>query len=406
MNCILYILDGLTPLAIKNELNNKFFGKKINSNFISEIASNSVRFDNAYGYGETLATTYEYLTGENIYKNYCDAFKLFNSFSVKKNLATHFKEKGFKTIYYRDSAVNFPQTGFYGRYFKSVTNDFDIVCRTKKHEKYSFKNFFNEKNISNLLEDKKNNFFLFHDHSLHDNKIAYKDGTPQSYLKAVNSSAKIVERNLKMIKYNKKKDVLIFVSDHGLNLYPSSKLHFEKKIKKKEYDNFYPDLFIDEKIKVTFFICNIGAKKIIFKSFIKPNNVFSIIKYLSNNIFNKNLKKNIYSKLKVYTQKKILISIQAAKQDCYNNFFFKDYFHCHVLSLNKYNKTVFSLNHDYKFYDLKNKKFKNSIKNNMKLKMFIKNYFSVKNYFKKFLIFILSLLVRAFSKFLRIFFKK
>ena len=404
MKCILYILDGLTPLAIKNELNYKFFGKQINSNFISKIASNSVRFDNAYGYGETLSTTYEYLTGENIYKNNCDAFKLFNSFPVKKNLATYFKEKGFKTIYYRDSAVNFHQMGFYGRYFRSVTNDFDIVCRTKKYEKYSFKNFFNENNISSLLEANKNNFFLFHDHSLHDNKIFNKDGTPKSYLKAVNASAKIVERNLNIIKYNKKKDILIFVSDHGLNLLPSSKMHFLKKIKKKEYDSYYPDLFIDEKIKVTFFICNIGTKKIIFKSFIKPNNVFSIIKYLSNNIFNENLKKNIYSKLKVYSQKKILISLQAAKQDFYNNFFFKDYFHCHILSLSKYNKIAFSFNHAYQFYDLKNKNFKTSIKNNKELKMFIKDYFSVKNYIKKFLMFILSLFVRAFSKFFRIFF--
>ena len=180
----------------------------------------------------------------------------------------------------------------------------------------------------------------------------------------------------------------------------------KKKIKKKEYDNFYTDLFIDEKIKVTFFICNIGTKKIIFKSFIKPNNVFSIIKYLSNNIFNENLKKNIYSKLNVYSQKKILISIQAANQDFYNNFFFKDYFHCHVLSLNKYSKIAFSLNHFYQFYDLINKNFMNKIKNNKELKMFIKDYFNMKNYIKKFLIFILSLFIRTFSKFFRTFFKR
>lgn len=406
MNCIFYILDGLTPLAIKNELNNKFYGKPISSNFISKIASDSIRFDNAYGYGETLATTYQYLTGENVYKNYCDAFKLFNSFPVRKNLATYFKAEGFNTIYYRDSAVNFPQNGFYGRYFKSVTNDFDIVCRTKKHENYSFKNFFIENNISSFLEEDKNNFFLFHDHSLHDNKIAYKDGTPQSYLKAVNSSSKIVQKNLNMIKYNKKKDILIFISDHGLNLYPSSKMHFPKKIKKKEYDSFYTDLFIDEKIKVTFFICNVGAKKSVYKPFIKPDNVFSIVKYLSKNIFNKKLKKNIYSRLKNYSQKKILISIQAAKQDFYNNFFFKDYFHCHILLLNKYTKIAYSLNHDYQFYDLKNKKYKSAIKNNNDFKIFIKNYFSMKNYLKKFLMFILSLFFRILSKFFRLFLKK
>ena len=33
-------------------------------------------------------------------------------FQLKK-FSNYFKDKGFKTIYYRDSAVNFPQTGFY-----------------------------------------------------------------------------------------------------------------------------------------------------------------------------------------------------------------------------------------------------------------------------------------------------
>jgi hypothetical protein len=114
----------------------------------------------------------------------------------------------------------------------------------------------------------------------------------------------------------------------------------------------------------------------------------------------KNTINKLVTKLKE-NNKKIIISLRAAKQDPYNNFFFKDYFHCHFLSLSKFSKIAYSHNHTQSFYDIKNKKFIHEVKNNLEFKKFIKNYFSLKNYTKKFLVFILSVLIIALNKFFR-----
>lgn len=34
MNCIVYLLDGLTPLAIESKFNQNFFGETIKKNFM------------------------------------------------------------------------------------------------------------------------------------------------------------------------------------------------------------------------------------------------------------------------------------------------------------------------------------------------------------------------------------
>jgi len=400
MNCIVYLLDGLTPLAIESKFNQNFFGEKIKKNFISKLSKNSINFTNTYGYGETFSTTYQYLTGEDIYDNFCDSFKLFNSFPKKKNLAFYFKENDFNTFFFRNSKVNFPLVGFYGRYLESVTHNFDVVCKTKKNKNYSFKNFFKENKISKYLSSSQKNFFLFHDFSLHDNKRAYSNGTAKSYLHAVDHSSKIVQNNLKIINYDKKKDILVFISDHGLNLKPSSKIHFSSKLNPNEYQKYYKDLFIDEKLKVTFFIKYPNCKSTKVSNYYKPNFIFLLLKKFAKINFKILEMKKLLESIK-NKKNKIIISIQAAKQDPFNNFFLKDYFHCHFLSLSKFSKIAYSHNHTQSFYDIKNKKFIYEVKNNLEFKKLIKNYFSLKNYTKKFLIFILSLFIRALNKFFR-----
>ena len=325
-----------------------------------------------------------------------------NLFLKKKNLASYFKENGFNTICFRDQAADTPATGFYGRYLKAVTNDFDIICKMKKTKNYSFKNFFNEKKIFKFLDQNQKNFFFIHDYSLHDNEQAYSNGTAKSYLEAVNQSSKIVRNNLKTLNYNKKKDTLVFISDHGLNLKPSSKMHFSKKLNLHEYQDYYKDLFLDEKIKVTLFINFPSCKNKKIYNFYKPNFVFSLLKNFAklnlNPIKMNKLFKNIKNK-----KNNILISIQAAKQDPYNNFFFKDYFHCHIMSLGKFRKIAYSHNHKYPFYNINDKKFIHEIKGNIKFKRFIKDYFSFKNSLNKLFIFIPSILLRFFNKITRLF---
>ena len=399
MNYILYLLDGLTPLSIKNSENIKFIGKKINKNYLSKLQEDSINFNNCYGYGETFATTYQYFTGADIYQSNCDAFHLFNSFPVRKNLAFFFKKKNFNTFMYRDANENHPLGGFYGRYFKSIAKNFDYVSLKKKNKDYDIKNFISDQKIQKYLNQNNNNFFLIHDYSLHDNPKAYQNATPKSYLEAVNQSALTVESNLKKIKYDQKKDVLIFLSDHGLNLSPYDKMHFKKKLPKFYYNNYYSNLLANEKIKTTFFIKYPKILKRNIKKFITPDSVFNLIKDLPSNNLKNQYVNNFLKKL---DNKKIILSYRAAEQDPFNNFFFKNYFHCHFLFFSKKKKFSYSHNHPDTCYDYMSKKKISIDKIDKNFSIFIKNYFSIKNLSLKIINFIFSIFLRFILKIIKI----
>ena len=402
MNCIVYLLDGLSPLAIKNKNNKNFLGKKIKENYISKLQKNSVNFYNIFGYGETFSTTYELFTGKNIYKSYCDAFHLLTSFPENKNLGYYFKKNNFNTFFFRDPHENHPMGGYYGRYFNAMKKNFDFFCIKKKNKNYNFNNFFDEKNIKNFLSKKNNNFFIFHDYSLHDNKKAYSDSTPKNYLEAVDHSAKIVKSNLDLIKYNENRDTLIFLSDHGLNLKPHDQLHFNKKISKEKYEAYYKNLFLNEKIKITCFIKSPGIKTEVNRNYYKPNFIFSVLK----NFAQKKLKKDTINKLVTKLKKnnkKIIISLRAAKQDPYNNFFLKNYFHCHLVYLSKSKKIAYSHKHKNLFFNIANREFVTNSVEKKELDNFVKKYFNFKNYITKAIILLLSLTIRSVSKLIKIF---
>lgn len=168
-----------------------------------------------------------------------------------------------------------------------------------------------------------NNFFLIHDYSLHDNPKAYQNATPKSYLEAVDEASLVVESNLKKINYDEKKDVLIFLSDHGLNLSPYDKMHFKKTLSKQDYQNYYLNLLADEKIKTTFFIKFPKISKKNIKTIVTPNLVFNIIKDLPSNNLNNQYLTNFLKKNNNKIKNKVIISFRAAEQDPFNNFFLK-----------------------------------------------------------------------------------
>jgi len=383
MNFIIYLLDGLTPLAIKNEANQFFFQKKIKKNYISILQRRSINFSNLYGYGETFSTTYEFFTGQNIYKSDCDAFQSINSFPEKDTLATFFKKKKFNTILFRDPMPNHNTNWSYKRYFKSISKDFDEICLKKKDNNYNFRNFFHDHKISNYLN--KNNFFLFHDFSLHDNPRAYHNPTPKGYLEAVNKSSKIIKNNLQLIKYDESKDILIFLSDHGLNMFPENQMHAQKKIGLIKYKAYYKSLFADEKIKSVFFIKYPKSKKINNDVISKPKKVFDVVKGLSKFIFNKKKFKKFILRNINYKDNYIINSVKAATQDPFNNLFFKEGFHCHFILINKVNKISYSHNHQFAYYDLISKKHIPEKEVPVFFKNYIKNYFRNVNVLKKFI---------------------
>jgi len=404
MNFIIYLLDGLSPLALRSNSNKLFFGSSLKSNYISNLQKKSLNFTNLFGYGETYSTTYEYFTNNNIYSNFCDSPDILSSFRSQTNIAYYFKKKGFNTFLFRDPSEDHPMGGYYKRYFNSIKKNFDYSCIKKKNKKYSFEDFFFENKINSFIKKNENNFFLIHDFSLHDNKKAYNNATSKSYIEAVSASSRIVELNLNLIKYTQTKDILVFLSDHGLNLSPYDKLHFKKKLPTEIYNKYYPNLFINEKLKATCFVRHPEIQKETINVFFKPNLIFYLVESFLT--LKKNKIKSFIFKLKKNINNKIVISIKAAEQDPYNNYFLKKYFHCHLIFLSKTEKITYSHNHVNQYYDLINKRYLLASEVNSKFVFFIGNYFSKKNHIIKFSLFVLSLVSRFFIKIFNLLFFK
>ena len=400
---IVYLLDGLSPLALKGCNNLNFFNTQIKSNFISNIKEKSLVFENCYGHGETYSTTYSMLTGRDIYSTYCDAFHAITSFPKVENLAYIYKKKNFKNIFFKNCSEKTPNKGYYKRYNDTVASYFDIKCTKKINKKYTFQKFFEEHKIKNILKNEKKIFFFIHDFSLHDNPQVYKNSTPKKYLKAIDKSAKIIKKNLQLIKYNKNIDTLYFLSDHGMTMAPHDQLHFNNQLTKKSYNLYYKNLLIDEKIKFNFFIKFPKSNKSVFvKKILTSRHVFFIIRYIL--LFNLNFCTNKFlKKINLMLPARAITSVRSAFQSRYENWFEKNYFHTHFIFLSKKLKFAFSLKHKILFYDLK----KSSNASLKKIPKFflkkINEYFSLKNYIKKYLIFTCSIVFRAAFKMLSIF---
>ena len=344
----------------------------------------SILFQNTYGFGETHSTVYSALTGNNIYKNYADAWYIFNSFKQKSNLGKYYKEKGFYNIYYRNCTPNNTRESFYGRWFKSLTYNFDKKKFKKINNKDTFQKFVN------INKFKQNDLlFVIHDYSLHDNKLALQ-GYEKDHLKAAEQISHVVKKNLKSINYNPKIDTLFFLSDHGLTPTPNSCLFSKNEVTKKDYDSFYNKILIDEKIKMLFFIKGPNIKKkIIIKNKIRSNDIFKIIK-----LYNEKTLKKLIKELYKITRNKLIISLRATRATVYESKIDKYLYHSHILKIEGNKKLIYSHKHPKKYLYAKNDKFKvlnNKIKDK-ELIEFLDNYFSIKNKIIKFNLLILSLI--------------
>ena len=377
MKHILYLLDGFSPNAFK-KIYSREYGDNKKTNFLDRLSNKSIFFENAYGFGTTYPTVYSMFNGSNIYENFCDAPNIVFSFKQKENLAKLYKDKNFINIYYRNCVPHYPTDGFYKRFNDSITKNFDYKCVKKKDTSYNLKKFLIENQILDLPKNI-DLFYTIHDMSLHDNKLIY-NGNINSHLKAFKIGAHNVKENLKSIGYNNKEDTLFFLSDHGLSSSPYNKLHTLKTIEKRKYDEYYKKaLFIDEKIKFSFFIKspNIKSSKNISKKIVAQD-VFSIIK-----TFNKKQTINIFLKsIKKFLKNKIIISLPNARVSTYGNFITNLIFHTHFLIIEKKFKIIFSYKHPNEYLIEKNGQFikLNVKKINKTFQNKIENYFNIKNY--------------------------
>ena len=391
MKQIIYILDGLTPYALLNF--KKIYSRvKNKNNFINKLSLNSHFFSNSFGYGETHSTTYAFNTGENIYETNCDSFQSFNSFPPKKNLSLFFKKKKYKNVFFRNAHHESPIKGFYGRYLKAITNNFDYICLKKKSQNYTFSNFCDDQKLDLLINEKKDLMFYFHDFTLHDHKLVYKNSSPKKYLSAFNIASRIVEKNLNRLKFNEKEDILYFLSDHGMTYAPYEKMYFDKNF---AYENHYNKLYAQDKIQTVFFVKFPKSEKLKIKKFLEPKNVYNLIQIYSN--FYK--EKILYKKIKKKLSNFIITSVKSPISDGFNNFLIKENFHTHLIYLSDKLKIAYALNHPIKCLDLDTSKHMNYHKIPKAFTIQIEKYFSKFNLFKKIAVYLWSILIRIYFKF-------
>jgi len=396
---IIYIIDSLSPYALKS-LSKKFYNfenKKLT--YFDKLINKSILIENVYGHGETYSTIFTALTGKSIYKNNCDSWYLENSFKEFSDFGSIFKKKGFTNIYLRNASPNNNLQNFYGRFLNAVSKDFDYKFLKKRSKNDTFSKYIERKKLNKLLSDKQKKFFiLIHDFTLHDSKGAY-NGNTKKILNVINKNlTKNFRDTLEKINYNKKKDNLIVFSDHGLTISPESKLYTQNVINKEKYDQMYKNIFLDEKIKMLFFVNSprINSKKIIKGNYLAKD-LYLIIKNFFNS--NQNLKK-FSSFVKKKSKKVLITTIRSTRATIYENYFEKNNFHNHIIYIKNNKKIIYSNKHEDKFIEQVEDKFLkiNKSKLDKNFKIWINNYFTLSNKTKKYLLFtkykIIRLLIR------------
>jgi hypothetical protein len=387
MKVIFYLADSLSPSIIFNPQKKNNINLK--NNFINKIKSESIYFSNCFGYGDTFASTTPMMTGRSPYTENADAFFSINSFKANNNLSLFFKEQNFFNIYYSNidhkAQIN---NNEYERYYNLATQNYDVIQIKKKKLNYNFKNFFDDNNLKSINSKYKNIFYFFHECSLHYDPNVYKNCDTETYLKSFNKLSKIFENQLSLLNYNKKKDVIYFLSDHGMLLRPYDQIYFNRNLTNKKYNFYYKKILEDDKIKFLFFVKNPNQKQTNIKNYTVPENILT---YVKSNFLS--LKKT--NNLKKINNKYIIVSTKSSPRSPYLNTYDKLCFHNHFLYITKNKKIAFNNKHPELFVDMiKNIQITKGTKINKKLILTIKNYYSFKNKSKK----LFYLLVTIFFK--------
>jgi len=397
---IIYIIDSLSPYALKS-LSIEFYDIKIKKlTYFDKLIKKSLIVKNLYGHGETYSTIFTALTGKNIYKNNCDSWYINNSFKKSSDLGSFFKKKGYTNIFLRNASINSEIDDFYGRFLSSITKDFDYKLLKKKHKNEKIYDHIDQNEYFKILNDKnKKFFFLIHDMTLHDNRNAYNGNTKKILDVIDNELTQNFKKTLAKINYDPKKDNLIVFSDHGLTVSPSSKLYTKKSVDRSVYEKLYKKIFANEKIKMLFFI---NSPKINNKKIIEGNYSARDLHYIIKKFFeNTHDIKKFLDFTKKQSKKILITSIRSTRATIYENYYEKNNFHNHIIYIKSKKKFIYSNKHKNKFIEqIKNKFLKvseNEVDNNFKL--WINNYFSSQNKIKKYFLFTKYKISRLLSRF-------
>ena len=399
MNNIIYIIDSLSPYALKS-LSEKFYNIKIKKlTYFDKLINKSLLIKNLYGHGETYSTIFTALTGKDIYKNNCDSWYINNSFREFSDLGSFFKKKGYTNIFLRNASINSEIDNFYGRFLNSITKDFDYRLLKKNHKNEKIYDHIEQNKYFEILNNKnKKIFFLIHDMTLHDNLNAYNGKTKKILDVIDNELTENFKKTLSKINYDSKKDNLIVFSDHGLTVSPNSKLYTKKSVDRFIYEKLYKKIFVDEKIKMLFFNKSpkINNKKIINGNYLAKD-LHGIIKKFFRNTKNIDEFLNFTKK---QSKKVLTTSIRSVQATVYENYFEKNNFHNHIIYIKNKKKIIYSNKHENKFIEQIEDKFlelkKSKVDKNFKT--WVDDYFKISNKIKKYLLFTKYKIIRLLIK--------
>jgi hypothetical protein len=396
MKHIIYILDSLSPYSIFKNKNVHFLkNKNIKYNFFSKLSKDSIFFFNNYGHGETHATIYSFLSKENIYKNNADSFPYARK--NKKNLLDFYNKNNFKKIFFNNTLINGSSDKYYQEYFPNFLNDFDIkyLKSNLKNGLNDFERFCKNINIKNILKTNKKILFYIHEMSLHYHKKVLRDATEKNYLEAVRETGLKVKRDLELINYDKKKDTLFFLSDHGMTFRPNDKIFFYNKLSKEKYDQAYYEVFKEKKIKFVFFIKTPNIKNFNVYNFIHAKDTFKIINLFKEKILLRSLKRI----LKSINNDFLFTSVKSPSCSYhYINKYIREFMHHHFFFIFNKKKIAYNHGHPHRFVDIDSLNLINENEIPKKIKIIINNYFSYKNYLVKFFFLLFEYMIRKLQK--------
>lgn len=263
MRIIWYMFDGLTPCMIRSFNNKGGRGYKDFApyNYVDELSKNSFLIENCYGFGETMASVASMITGKDPLSLNSDMPMHPDSYHQWPTIADYLKKKGLTTIFYR----NFPLDGLrrkgpYKRFNALESKGYDNIVLEDDVVLLSESKVIKEKGDFFLLNSKKSTFTYIHDLRLHDHHLVVRHGTKKGLIKAIKECTEQVKKNLSYLKYNEKKDILIFSSDHGMTLGPYDDIFFDKNLPADKIESYWPKLIADFKLKTCFFIKGPGIR--------------------------------------------------------------------------------------------------------------------------------------------------
>jgi len=252
---IFYLVDGVSAVKVRsfNELDQQKFKTRT---YFDEIYEEGHVFQYCYGYDTTQNSFYAIDSGQTLYETEISRSQKWR-LDVKSSFFNKLKQVGYRLHFFSNNC------------------SLNIALPYSYFDKIKFRPYIYDLNDSDL--DKK--FFglgadktvlFIHDLYTHDQRGEYVLGkfhlTHQEYENLIKEQAVLLKKNLKFLKFNKKKDLLVVFSDHGLTvgtkITPKSAKFL---LSRKRFDRwFYPGTEI--KSRVMFIMVNSKIKPFINKN--------------------------------------------------------------------------------------------------------------------------------------------